>query len=233
MIILAIVLLWNTFKWLYDNVAWFRDMVNFVWNKIKDHWQAVVGLIIGGPFGMLLGALVEVYNKNEDFRNFVNQAWEEIKKVTGAAIQATVGFVDSLTKALKGALGALNDLLNGRWDELAKRQAVVNANSRMGPSENYATSKKATGTNHFEGGYTTTDEQGDEAIWLPQGTMIARNMTTRDMARNIQAIKNNTKNGIGNSGSTVVNHNHFEINVADGKGAVDEIVAELKDLGVI
>lgn len=236
MIILAIVLLWNTFKWLYDNVAWFRDGVNWAWNMIKDHWQAVVGLIVGGPFGMLIGALVELYNKNEDFRNFVDGAWEAIKKIFKTVCDEIVKTVDSVTIALKGAKSALTDLMNGDWDGLKNKWNNHVNNAKKGPNgfeRMFGPKKNATGTDYFGGGYTTTDEQGDEAIWLPQGTMIARNMTTRDMARNIQAIKNNTKNGIGSSGSTVVNHNHFEINVADGKSAVDEIVAELKDLGVI
>lgn len=245
-IILALGLLWVSFQWLYNNVSWFRDMVNFIWSSIKDHWTMIIGAIIGGPFGFFIGALIELYNKNEEFRNLCDTVWSAIKEIVKSACDIVVSAINGITGALKEALGALNDLLNGRWSELGNRVASIPRNvgnfflgegltNHFLGAPKGKKQAKATGTNYFQGwksgGYTTVDEQGDEAIWLPNGSMIARNTTTRDILNTAKAIRNNTRGGV-QGGKTIVNHNTFYIKANDSKGASHEIINELEKLGV-
>ena len=246
-IILALGLLWVSLQWLYNNVAWFRDMVNFIWSSIKDHWTMIVGAIIGGPFGWLIGALIELYNKNEEFRNLCDIVWGAIKEIVKSACDIVVGAINGITGALKEALGALNDLLNGRWSELGNRVASIPrnvgnfflgeglTNHFLGAPKNKKQAK-ATGTDYFQGwksdGYTTVDEQGDEAIWLPNGSMVARNTTTRDILNTAKAIRNNTRGGV-SGGKTIVNHNTIYVKANDSKGAAHEIINELEKLGIV
>ena len=246
-IILALGLLWVSLQWLYNNVAWFRDMVNFIWSSIKDHWTMIVGAIIGGPFGWLIGALIELYNKNEEFRNLCDIVWGAIKEIVKSACDIVVGAINGITGALKEALGALNDLLNGRWSELGNRVASIPRNvgnfflgegltNHFLGAPKGKKQAKATGTDYFQGwksgGYTTVDEQGDEAIWLPNGSMVARNTTTRDILNTAKAIRNNTRGGV-QGGKTIVNHNTIYVKANDSKGAAHEIINELEKLGIV
>lgn len=241
----AILLLWTTLSWLYNNVAWFRDMVNFIWSSIKDHWTMIIGAIIGGPFGWLIGALIELYNKNETFRNFCNEAWESVKSVIKAACDVAVGAINGITGALNGALGALKNLLNGGWEKLGniqKNMESLRKDNGIKVGKNFVIpfiggkQHKATGTDYFQGwksgGYTTVDEQGDEAIWLPNGSMVARNTTTRDILNTAKAIRNNTRGGV-SGGKTIVNHNTIYVKANDSKGAAHEIINELEKLGIV
>lgn len=244
-VITALGLLWVSLQWLYNNVAWFRDMVNFIWSNIKDHWTMIIGAIIGGPFGWLIGALIELYNKNEEFRNFCNEAWESVKSVIKAACNVAVGAINGITGALQGALGALKDLLNGGWEKLGniqKNMESLRKDNGIRLGKNFvipfigSKQKKATGTDYFQGwksgGYTTVDEQGDEAIWLPNGSMVARNTTTRDILNTAKAIRNNTRGGVSGN-KTIVNHNTIYVKANDSKGAAHEIINELEKLGIV
>lgn len=205
----------------------------------------IVGAIIGGPFGWLIGALVELYNKNEEFRNFCNEAWESVKSVIKAACDVAVGAINGITGALQGALGALKDLLNGGWEKLGniqKNMESLRKDNGIRLGKNFvipfigSKQKKATGTDYFQGwksgGYTTVDEQGDEAIWLPNGSMVARNTTTRDILNTAKAIRNNTRGGV-SGGKTIVNHNTIYVKANDSKGAAHEIINELEKLGIV
>lgn len=246
-IILALGLLWVSLQWLYNNVAWFRDMVNFIWSSIKDHWTMIIGAIIGGPFGFFIGALIELYNKNEEFRNLCDTVWSAIKEIVKSACDIVVSAINGITGALKEALGALNDLLNGRWSELGNRVASIPRNvgnfflgegltNHFLGAPKGKKQAKATGTDYFQGwksgGYTTVDEQGDEAIWLPNGSMVARNTTTRDILNTAKAIRNNTRGGVSGS-KTIVNHNTIYVKANDSKGAAHEIINELEKLGIV
>ena len=95
----------------------------------------------------------------------------------------------------------------------------------------------ATGTDYFPGwrynNMTTTDEHGDEAIWLPNGSMIARNTTTRDMLGNLKSIKKNTRGGAKETETVVTNNNHFVFNVTGTDETLQELKRELEKLGIV
>ena len=256
--ITVIGLLWTTLQWLYNNIIWFRDGVNAAWDFIKQHWILVIGTLIGvmmlltGPIGAVIGfigwlisAIMDLYNTNETFRNFCNEVWESVKSVIKAACNVAVGAINGITGALQGALGALKDLLNGGWEKLGniqKNMESLRKDNGIKVGKNLVIpfiggkQHKATGTDYFQGwksgGYTTVDEQGDEAIWLPNGSMVARNTTTRDILNTAKAIRNNTRGGV-QGGKTIVNHNTFYIKANDSKGASHEIINELEKLGIV
>ena len=241
--------------WLYNNVGWFRDGVNLIWDQIKQHWQVAIGLIagllLGGPIGAAIGAfigwLVECYQKNETFRNIVNGVWNAVKTVVGNAISEMIGKISGLIAAAREAGAAMKSLLNGdisgALDHAGKvvssyKNAVDTQRMKHnmgGGIPKYGT--MATGTDYFPGwrynNMTTTDEHGDEAIWLPNGSMIARNTTTLDMLNNLKSIKKNTRGGAKETGAVVTNNNHFVFNVTGTDETLQELKRELEKLGIV
>ena len=241
--------------WLYNNVGWFRDAVNAIWNFIKQHWITVIGAIagfilggpLGGAIGFFIGLLVECYQKNETFRNIVNGVWNTVKTVVGNAISEMIGKISGLIAAAREAGAAMKALLNGdisgALDHAGKvvssyKNAVdtQRMKHKMGNKiPTYGT--MATGTDYFPGwrynNMTTTDEHGDEAIWLPNGSMIARNTTTRDMLGNLKSIKKNTRGGAKETGAVVTNNNHFVFNVNGIDETLQELKRELEKLGIV
>lgn len=248
-IIAAITLLWFWISWLYNNVAWFRDAVNSVWSIIKDHMAMVIGQIIAGPIGMLIGYLIELYNTNDTFKNFCNEAWTVIKDTIKGACDFIISAIDGITLSIRNAIGAFKEFMNGNWEEAGKKAKAAfngmngffegriqkNKENGRGRKDPLNLFKNATGTDYFQGsltgGYTTTDEQGDEAIWLPNGSMIARNTTTRDILNNIKKINKNTQN-MSNGGKVVHNTNYFSITSTTPQATANEIMNELEILGM-
>ena len=234
--------------WLYNNVGWFRDGVNFIWDQLKQHWQSVIGAIagniIGGP---IVGALVALYTENQTFRNIVNTVWNTVRTVVGNAISEMIGKISGLIAAAREAGAAMKSLLNGdisgALDHAGKvASSYKNAvdtqrmKHKMGNKiPTYGT--MATGTDYFPGwrynNMTTTDEHGDEAIWLPNGSMIARNTTTRDMLGNLKSIKKNTRGGAKETGTVVTNNNNFVFNVNGTDETLQELKRELEKLGIV
>ena len=62
-----------------------------------------VGMIIT-IIGVVIAALVALYNKNEAFRNFVNNVWAKIKEVISGVVDALVNF---FTVTIPGAIDAV------------------------------------------------------------------------------------------------------------------------------
>lgn len=255
LIVGALLIIWAGLTWLYNHVTWFRDGVNLIWDQIKQHWQVAIGLIagllLGGPIGAAIGAfigwLVECYQKNETFRNIVNGVWNTVKTVVGNAISDMIGKISGLIAAAREAGAAMKSLLNGdisgALDHAGKvvssyKNAVDTQRMKHnmgGGIPKYGT--MATGTDYFPGwrynNMTTTDEHGDEAIWLPNGSMIARNTTTRDMLGNLKSIKKNTRGGTKETGAVVTNNNHFVFNVTGTDETLQELKRELEKLGIV
>ncbi len=255
LIVGALLIIWAGLTWLYNHVTWFRDGVNLIWDQIKQHWQVAIGLIagllLGGPIGAAIGAfigwLVECYQKNETFRNIVNGVWNTVKTVVGNAISEMIGKISGLIAAAREAGAAMKSLLNGdisgALDHAGKvvssyKNAVdtQRMKHKMGNKiPTYGT--MATGTDYFPGwrynNMTTTDEHGDEAIWLPNGSMIARNTTTRDMLGNLKSIKKNTRGGTKETGTVVTNNNNFVFNVNGTDETLQELKRELEKLGIV
>ena len=247
-IIGAIMLIWMGLTWLYNNVSWFRDGVNAIWDQIKEHWEmavgAIAGLLLGGPIGAAIGAfigwLVELYNKNETFRNAVNTVWNAAKKIISEACSVIAGAIGGVISILGTAISRMAEFL--AKSKTASQQKAIGVAFTPQPLTYQSASlgnlgHKAVGTNNFQaqggGGMTTIDEHGDEAIWLPNGSMIARNTTTNDMLNNLKSIKANTRGGLKDSGTVVTNNNHFVFNVSGNDETLNELKNELEKLGIV
>ena len=234
--------------WLYNNVSWFKDGVNAIWDQIKEHWEmavgAIAGLLLGGPIGAAIGAfigwLVELYNKNETFRNAVNTVWNAAKKIISEACSAIAGAIGGVISVLGTAISRMAEFL--AKSKTASQQKAIGSAFTPQPLTYQSTSlgnlgHKAVGTNNFQaqggGGMTTIDEHGDEAIWLPNGSMVARNTTTNDMLNNLKSIKANTRGGLKDSGTVVTNNNHFVFNVNGNDETLNELKNELEKLGIV
>ena len=234
--------------WLYNNVSWFRDGVNAIWDQIKEHWEmavgAIAGLLLGGPIGAAIGAfigwLVELYNKNETFRNAVNTVWNAAKKIISEACSAIAGAIGGVISVLGTAISRMAEFL--AKSKTASQQKAIGVAFTPQPLTYQSASlgnlgHKAVGTNNFQaqggGGMTAIDEHGDEAIWLPNGSMVARNTTTNDMLNNLKSIKANTRGGLKDSGTAVTNNNHFVFNVSGNDETLNELKNELEKLGIV
>ena len=167
--------------------------------------------------------------------------------MVGNAISDMIGKISGLIAAAREAGAAMKSLLNGdisgALDHAGKvvssyKNAVDTQRMKHnmgGGIPKYGT--MATGTDYFPGwrynNMTTTDEHGDEAIWLPNGSMIARNTTTRDMLGNLKSIKKNTRGGAKETGTVVTNNNHFVFNVNGTDETLQELKRELEKIGIV
>ena len=265
-------------KKLWNDNENIRMVVEMVWNFIKDHIGLVIGIIIGGSFGLFIAGLIKLYTENETARAIIDGIWAAIVAVVGGAIENIIGFINNAIGAVSHLVGAFNDLLHLNWSGVGSHLQGLGGNV-IGMGENIVNNMpghviergikayqngynnslnkshfkhnknlpktsnvnsffhKAVGTNNFQaqggGGMTTIDEHGDEAIWLPNGSMVARNTTTLDMLNNLKSIKKNTRGGTKETGAVVTNNNHFVFNVNGTDETLQELKRELEKLGIV
>jgi phage tail tape measure protein, TP901 family len=216
----------------YNTNSTFHVVVSAAWSAIGALIPAVIGMIVGGPVGMFIGALVSLYTHNQTARNLINAAWNAIKAAVSSAISAIISRIQSAISATQGLINAFQSASKLDWGGIKAGGAQF-----VGGVKGIVTGKHAVGTNNFQaqggGGMTTIDEHGDEAIWLPNGSMVARNTTTNDMLNNLKSIKANTRGGLKDSGTVVTNNNHFVFNVNGNDETLNELKNELEKLGIV
>ena len=216
----------------YNTNSTFHAVVSAAWSAIGALIPAVIGMIVGGPVGMFIGALVSLYTHNQTARNLINAAWNAIKAAVSSAISAIISRIQSAISAMQGLINAFQSASKLDWGGIKAGGAQF-----VGGVKGIVTGKHAVGTNNFQaqggGGMTTIDEHGDEAIWLPNGSMVARNTTTLDMLNNLKSIKANTRGGLKDSGTVVTNNNHFVFNVSGNDETLNELKNELEKLGIV
>ena len=235
---------------LYNTNSTFRAIVTAAWNAIGVVIPAVIGMIVGGPVGMFIGALVSLYTHNQTARNLINAAWNAIKSTVSSAISAIISRIQAAISAVQGLITAFQAAGRLDWNGIKAGGAQFIGgvkgvflgeakNNRGLPKTSNVNSffHKAVGTNNFQaqggGGMTTIDEHGDEAIWLPNGSMVARNTTTLDMLNNLKSIKKNTRGGAKETGAVVTNNNKFVFNVTGTDETLQELKRELEKLGIV
>ena len=218
---------------LYNTNSTFHSIVTMVWTAIGVLIPSVIGLIVGGPFGMFIAGLTALASKNQAARGIISSAWNAIKSVVSSAISAIISRIQSAISAVQGLISAFQSV--GRLDLggiKAGGAQFVNGVKGVVTGQH-----KAVGTNNFQaqggGGMTTIDEHGDEAIWLPNGSMVARNTTTLDMLNNLKSIKKNTRGGAKEAGAVVTNNNKFVFNVNGTDETLQELKRELEKLGIV
>jgi len=234
----------------YNTNSTFRAIVTTAWNVIGALIPAIIGMIVGGPIGMFIGALVSLYTHNQTARNIINTAWNAIKEAVSTAITFIIGRINAAISAVQGLITAFQAAGRLDWNGIKAGGAQFIGgvkgvflgeakNNRGLPKTSNVNSffHKAVGTNNFQaqggGGMTTIDEHGDEAIWLPNGSMVARNTTTLDMLNNLKSIKKNTRGGTKETGAVVTNNNHFVFNVTGTDETLQELKRELEKLGIV
>ena len=234
----------------YNTNSTFRAIVTTAWNVIGALIPAVIGMIVGGPVGMFIGALVSLYTHNQTARNMINAAWNAIKEAVSTAITFIIGRINAAISAVQGLITAFQAAGRLDWNGIKAGGAQFiggvkgvflgeTKNNRGLPKTSNVNSffHKAVGTNNFQaqggGGMTAIDEHGDEAIWLPNGSMVARNTTTLDMLNNLKSIKKNTRGGAKETGTVVTNNNHFVFNVNGTDETLQELKRELEKLGIV
>ncbi|WP_314673552.1 phage tail tape measure protein [uncultured Solobacterium sp.] len=81
--------------------------------KLSEGLGFLMAHPIVAAIGAVIAALVLLYTNNEDFRNFVNEAWKNIQEVIGNVITAIVGFWNNTLQPAFKAIGdfAINTLL--------------------------------------------------------------------------------------------------------------------------
>lgn len=81
--------------------------------KLSEGLGFLMAHPIVAAIGAVIAALVLLYQNNEDFRNFVNEAWKNIQEVIGGVIDAIAGF---WTNTLQPTLQAIGDFAqNTLW----------------------------------------------------------------------------------------------------------------------
>ena len=235
---------------LYNTNSTFRAIVTAAWNAIGVVIPAVIGMIVGGPVGMFIGALVSLYTHNQTARNIINAAWNAIKSAVSSAISAIISRIQAAISAVQGLISAFQAAGRLDWNGIKAGGAQFIGGVKgvfLGEAKNnrglpktsnvYNYFHKAVGTNNFQaqggGGMTAIDEHGDEAIWLPNGSMVARNTTTLDMLNNLKSIKKNTRSGTKETGTVVTNNNKFVFNVNGTDETLQELKRELEKLGIV
>ena len=235
---------------LYNTNSTFRAIVTAAWNTIGVVIPAVIGMIVGGPVGMFIGALVSLYTHNQTARNIINAAWNAIKSAVSSAISAIISRIQAAISAVQGLISAFQAAGRLDWNGIKAGGAQFIGGVKgvfLGEAKNnrglpktsnvYNYFHKAVGTDNFQaqggGGMTAIDEHGDEAIWLPNGSMVARNTTTLDMLNNLKSIKKNTRGGTKETGTVVTNNNHFVFNVNGTDETLQELKRELEKLGIV
>ena len=90
--------------------------------KLSEGLGFLMAHPIVAAIGAVIAGLVLLYQNNEDFRNFVNDAWKNIQEVVGGVIDAIASF---WTNTLQPTLQAIGDfVLNTLWPIL---QTIFNA----------------------------------------------------------------------------------------------------------
>ena len=235
---------------LYNTNSTFRSIVTMVWTAVGVLIPSVIGLIVGGPFGMFIAGLTALASKNQAARGIISSAWNAIKSAVSSAISAIISRIQAAISAVQGLISAFQAAGRLDWNGIkaggtqfiggVKGVFLGEAkNNRELPktSNVYNYFHKAVGTDNFQaqggGGMTAIDEHGDEAIWLPNGSMVARNTTTLDMLNNLKSIKKNTRGGAKEAGAVVTNNNKFVFNVNGTDETLQELKRELEKLGIV
>lgn len=235
---------------LYNTNSTFRSIVTMVWTAVGVLIPSVIGLIVGGPFGMFIAGLTALASKNQAARGIISSAWNAIKAAVSTAVTFIISRINAATSAVQGLITAFQAAGRLDWNGIKAGGAQFIGgvkgvflgeakNNRGLPKTSNVNSffHKAVGTNNFQaqggGGMTAIDEHGDEAIWLPNGSMVARNTTTLDMLNNLKSIKKNTRGSAKETGTVVTNNNKFVFNVNGTDETLQELKRELEKLGIV
>ena len=90
-----------------------------VWAIVKAHPFAVIVAVIA----LVITSIISLYNKSEEFRNFVNELWSNLKEIFSGVQQSLKELWDNHLKplwedSLKPLFKSLGDAFSGLWDTI-------------------------------------------------------------------------------------------------------------------
>ena len=91
-----------------------------VWAIVKAHPFAVIVAVIA----LVITSIISLYNKSEEFRNFVNELWSNLKEIFSGVQQSLKELWDNHLKplwedSLKPLFKSLGDAFSGLWDTIS------------------------------------------------------------------------------------------------------------------
>ena len=215
MIIVAIIAVIGIFVVLYKKCEWFRNMVNAVWNAIKNAFSSTWQWIKDK-----FNALLEIGSN----------AWNGLKN-------SATAIIDKIREAFSGFF----DWLSKKWESIKNFGSKLNPfNWFKGDGE---VAQNYSGTNYFGGGLTTLAERGAELVEmnnrsflvnspamanLPRGARILNNSQTRSsLSSRVSSLKDRIRS-ISNDSRTIVGGDTITININGGSGSASDIAREVK-----
>ena len=215
MIIVAIIAVIGIFVVLYKKCEWFRNMVNAVWNAIKNAFSSTWQWIKDK-----FNALLEIGSN----------AWNGLKN-------SATAIIDKIREAFSGFF----DWLSKKWESIKNFGSKLNPfNWFKGDGE---VAQNYSGTNYFGGGLTTLAERGAELVEmnnssylvnsptmanLPRGARILNNSQTRSsLSSRVSSLKDRIRS-ISNDSRTMVGGDTITININGGSGSATDIAREVK-----
>ena len=92
-----------------------------VWAIVKAHPFAVIVAVIA----LVITSIISLYNKSEEFRNFVNELWSNLKEIFSGVQQSLKELWDNHLKplwedSLKPLFKSLGDAFKGLWDTISQ-----------------------------------------------------------------------------------------------------------------
>ena len=213
----------------------------------------VSGGVIVAAVVAIAGAFIFLYSKFEGFRNFVNAIPGWIAGVFNVISDLPLILLQGLVSVVTGSFNFIKDMIVGIVDFSVKAVLSIvdllkgdfsSAASRFNqkthkPSkgnDNYSITDQllyhhSQGTDFLRNGrnYTATDEHGHEAIWLPTGSMIARNSTTQRMSDNLNEIRKSKAEPSENK--KIINNVTIIVKGTEAREIANEITSQIKMLG--
>ena len=187
----------------------------------------------------------------ELFIAFFTLQWHKMPGIVSKIWESIKSGISSFVEGAKTILLGLFDWFKGKWENI--KNFAANNPISVKVKETWdkmtgggqVTPKKWTGTNYFEGGFTTVAERGAELIKIPgQTSFIAQNEMLLNLPKGSQILNNHqTKNNLrdrvnkikdrasnlGNSGSTIVEGDTINITInAGGNSNANDIAREVK-----
>ena len=208
-IIIGITALVGAFVLAYQHSETFRNVVNNAFIKIKDAAMKLYETF-SGVFSSLKSWLEEHQGLVQGFKNAIVAIIQGILDFVSNSIS---GFADMLSKCVDFVadyVQLVKDIFSGNWKavwedfknivkdaiEIVKswwnsltnlmqnpiKTSISVAKSIFGGNDN--TGENATGTNRWNGGWTTVGEHGTELIKLPQGSQVKSHTATVNALNN-------------------------------------------------
>lgn len=181
-----------------SSIAWIGQAIMWV--------VGIVGAILAVPVEVAVAIVAAVVAIVGLIIYFRKEIWAFVKAVGEWLGNFFKGLLEGIVNAILHPI----DTIKSMWSSLKSffTGNKITPEVETSIKNNVVTTQKAlrhaTGTNKYTSGLPTTlNEHGDEAVFLPFGSMIANNTTTREMLNELRGIRSN------GSGGTVISKNEI------------------------